>query len=96
VIAVAAALVAFLLGSRDIVRETRLQATQPWENAKMVAQMADETGIDRVYTNRVLLTLQYYVGKGRLMVLCPTPESSWRYCFLPTALSSLSSTSLGR
>lgn len=47
----------------------------------MVAEIADATGIDRVYTNKGLLTLAYYVDDGRLRAL-PKPESPWEYCFL--------------
>jgi hypothetical protein len=82
VAALVAALVAFVIGSHEVVRETRLQANQPWENSRMVAEIADATGIDRVYTNKGLLTLAYYLDDRRLSVL-PKPESPWQYCFLP-------------
>jgi uncharacterized membrane protein len=79
VAALVAALVAFLMGSHEIVRETRLQAKQPWENSRMVAEIADATGIDRVYTNKGLFTLAYYVDDGRLRALPKSPE---QYCYL--------------
>jgi hypothetical protein len=82
VTALVVALLAFLIGSHDIVRETRLQAKQPWENSRMVAQISDATGIDRVYANKGLLSLSYYVDEGRLRAL-PKPDSPWQYCYLP-------------
>jgi hypothetical protein len=58
-----------LVGSKDVIAQTRIQAEVPYENFKFVSQIVNESGIDRVMTNsRASTGLQYYLGSERLKV----------------------------
>jgi hypothetical protein len=82
---VAVAVMAFLVGGRHVVEETRLQASQPWENFKAVGDVATSTDIHRVFSNSSThaVSLRYYTRNDQLTTLGPGALRWQLYCTFP-------------
>jgi uncharacterized membrane protein len=80
---VAVAVMAFFVGARHVVEQTRLQARQPWENFKAVGEVVTSTDIHRVFSNTRSWGLQYYTRNDQLTMLGPIALRWQLYCSFP-------------